>query len=72
MNKIETNDFIAEYPDDNKIKQAIFDRIIKYFKTCEAFQGESIYQNDDAQIDAIEVMSDIADDILKFNVKWKE
>ena len=72
MKTIETKDYIAEYSDNNQIKQAVFNRVIKYFKTCEAFQGESIYQNDDAQIDAIEVMSDIADDILKFKVTWKE
>ena len=43
-----------------------------YFTEHQAFDGESINQRDNPIIDAPNVMSDIADDIIKFVVEYKE
>ncbi len=69
---IETDDVIVEYDDSDSVKQAVFDRVLEYFKEFESFHGESICQRDDTIIDAPYVLSDIADDILKFKVTYKD
>lgn len=60
------------YNDDDATKQAVFDRVMAYFTEHQAFDGESINQRDNPIIDAPNVMSDIADDIIKFVVEYKE
>lgn len=69
--KIETSDFVAEYEDGENIKNLVFERVMKFFKENEAFCGEQIMQSDRTLIDAPNVLSDIADDIIKFKVEWK-
>ena len=70
--KIKYEDYEVEYADNEEIKQQVFDRLIKYFNDCQSFSGESIMQCDNAIIEAPNAMADIADEILKFNVTWKE
>lgn len=61
-------DYVVKYQATNEIKDAVFNAVLKYFKDHQAFSGEVIMQNDDCVIDAPEVMSSIADDIIKFEV----
>lgn len=72
MATLETTEAIVTFNDDEATKQAVFDRVLEYFKKHEAFHGESIHQMDNPIIDAPSVMSDIADDILKFSVQYKD
>ena len=60
------------YNDDDATKQAVFDRVIAYFKKHDAWDGESVFQRDDPLIDASNVLADIADNIIKFDVEYKE
>lgn len=60
------------YNDDEATKQAVFDRVIAYFKKHDAWDGESICQRDGPLIDAPYVLADIADNIIKFDVEYKE
>lgn len=71
MKKIETSDFICEYDDSDSIKNAVFERVMEFFKDHVSFNGECIIQNDISLIDAPNVLADIADDIIKFSVEWK-
>lgn len=71
MKKIETGDFVCEYDDSESIKNAVFERVMEFFKTHESFSGEQIMQSDSPTIDAPNVLADIADDIIKFSVEWK-
>lgn len=63
---------IVTYNDTQEIRDAVFERVMKYFIEHEAFFGESIHQSDDPIIDAPNVMSDIADDIIKFKFSSEE
>lgn len=63
---------IVTYNDTQEIRDAVFERVMKYFIEHEAFFGESIHQSDDPIIDAPNVMSDIADDIIKFKFQSEE
>lgn len=70
--RIETNEVIVTYDASDNIKDAVFNRVIAYFKEHKVFQGETIHQMDNTIIDAPSVMSDIADNIIKFNVIYKD
>lgn len=72
MATFETPDMVVTFKDDEATKQAVFDRVMAYFKEHEMFSGESIHQCDATIIDAPSVLSDIADDIIQFDVVWKE
>lgn len=70
--KIIVGDLTIQYKDDDDIKQKVFDRVIKYFVDHQSFHGEVIHQNDDCIIDAPSVLSDIADNIIHFEVESNE
>ncbi len=72
MSTFETPDAVVTFKDDEATKQAVFDRVMAFFKEHESFCGESICQCDGPIIDAPNVLADIADDILCFKVEWKE
>ena len=69
--KIETGDFIVRFDDSQVVKDEVFDALIKWYMEMEAFSGESIMQADEPQLTAAEKLSDIADDIIKFDVQYK-
>lgn len=60
------------YLDDEATKQAVFDRVIAYFTENKAFSGEVIHRRDGATIDAPYVLANIADNIIRFQVEYKE
>ena len=70
--RIETEDFIVWFMSGDDTKGEVFSALVKWYKKHEAFSGESICQGDDTIIDATNILSEIADDILKFKVDWKE
>lgn len=72
MATFETPDMVVTFKDDEVTKQAVFDRVMSFFKEHEMFNGECIHQCDATIIDAPSVLSDIADDIIRFDVVWKE
>lgn len=69
--KIETNDFVCEYEDNDNVRNAVFERVMQFFKDHESFSGESIMQSDSPLIDAPNVLAEIADEIMEFKVDWK-
>lgn len=72
MTKLETEDFIVEYKDDQEARDAVFEKVLEFFIEHKSFHGEAIMQSDAPQIYAPELLSDIADDIVKFDVKNKD
>lgn len=70
--EIETDHLIVSYKDDEEVREKVFKRVLGYFKENEIFSGEAIHQDDNAIISAPNVLSDIADDILMFNVVDKD
>jgi hypothetical protein len=65
-------ELIVSYEETPELKDKVFERVMQFFKTTEHFSGESIMQSDDAYEKAPEVLSDIADNIIKFNTTWRE
>ena len=72
MAEIQTKDCTATYRDDEETKQAVFEKVIGFFAEYQSFSGESVMQNDDTQINAPALLAEIADEILHFNVEWKD
>ncbi len=68
----EFDDFTVKYDDSHETKYKVFDRLIEFFVKHKLFNGESICQRDVPQIEAPMLLSEIADDIIKFDVDWKE
>lgn len=51
--------------DSPEIKKVVWDRLIAYFRKHGAYCGESVMQCDGPNIEASEVMSEIADIVFK-------
>jgi len=70
MKEIKTDNFIARYNDNQATKDAVFKKVIAFFKRHEAFNGECICQCDEPMIDAPYFMADLADNIIEFDVEY--
>ena len=66
------DDFTLTYKDDQKTRDAVFERLLAWFFKHKSFSGESIMQSDAPQIEAPVLLSDIADDIIEFDEDWHE
>lgn len=71
MAQLETKHLRVTYKDDAATKEAVFQRVMAYFVKHEAFFGESIQQRDATIIAAPDVLADIADDIIGFEIEEK-
>lgn len=60
------------YSDTTETKELLFQKLLEFFKTTETFSGESVCQSDRAIIAAPELLSDIADEIFKFDIKYTD
>ena len=66
------DDFILSYEVGEQVNEHIVSRLLQWFIKHEAFCGESIMQNDNPQIYAAPFLSELADEVFKFDVIWKE
>ena len=63
----------VSFEDSPELHKKVFEHLLEnYFKKYNCYFGECIMQDDDSQIYAPEVLSDIADDIIKFDVNYDE
>ena len=72
MKTIELNEFTVSYDDSQETKDSVFEAVIAFYKKHESFSGEEICQCDGPVIDAHSHLANIADDIIKFDVKWND
>jgi len=63
----------VSFEDSPDLHKRVFDFLMEnYFKKYDCFFGEGIMQSDDPQIYAPEVLADIADNLIKFEVTDSE
>lgn len=67
-----TQEATVTYKDSQTTRDAVFTKVLAWFLDQEIFCGESIMQNDATQLTAPELLSEIADDVLQFDVMWDE
>lgn len=53
-------------------RDEVFDRLIAWYFEHQSFDGECVVQNDNPAMDAPNILAEIADDIIKFDIKWDE
>lgn len=70
--KIDTEELTIEYDDTLSIRNKVYHKVMEFFIKHESFNGESIMQCDEPQMDAAKFFADIADNIMKFKVSCKE
>ena len=62
----------VNYDDSEEAIQSVFKKLLDdYYFKHHSFSGEGIMQSDSPQQEAPVILSEIADDILKFKVKWE-
>ncbi len=70
--KIVKKDLIVEYKDDYDTKNAVFNALIAWYMKHKTFDFESIMlQDENSQLEAPYILANIADKIIKFDVKYK-
>lgn len=60
------------YDDSIEAKACVFDAVIAFFIKHEAFDGETCSQSDRVILDCYDFLSELTDDIIKFDVHWNE
>lgn len=69
--KVKDEDLKVSFDDTPELRDAVFEKVISFFEKHESFHGEAIMQSDDPQIYAPQLMADLADDIIKFELKYE-
>lgn len=70
MNRIiRTKHYTVEFEDTIELRDRVFEAVLEFYVDYQAFDGDAIMQSDDPQIYAPVVLSEIADDLFRFNVK---
>ena len=64
--------YSTSYDDSERAKEKLYNEVVNFFLEYEVFDGESIYQCDRVQEPILELVSDIAENILKFKTKWRD
>lgn len=60
------------YKDDPETRDMVFKHVVDWYFKHTCFSGECICQMDEPQIDAPIFLSDLAEDVLKFDVGPEE
>lgn len=68
--KIVKEDMIIKFDASQETKDKVFSRLIAFYLEHESFSGECIQQSDGPLIDAPYVLSDLADDVICFDVEY--
>ena len=64
---------VVTFDDSQEVKDKVFEYLItNFYFEYGSFTGECIMQTDNPQIYAPEILSNIADDIIKFKVEWPD
>ena len=72
MKTVKTKNYTVKFSDNEGVKDKVFKRLIAFYLHHEAFSGEQIQQSDEPVIDAPTLLSEIADDIIKFDVEYTD
>ena len=72
MVQFQDNFSIVRYKDSDFVKEQVFNAVVEWCKKHSAYAGEMICQSDTTIIEAPDLMATIVDDIIKFDVEWKD
>jgi hypothetical protein len=72
VRSIQMDGYTVEFNDSREMRDAVFESIVQFCQKHGSFAGESIMQRDDPQAEAPVLLSDICDDIIKFNECYED
>lgn len=72
MKTEKTDDYELTFDDSQECKDKCYELLLAFFKEHEAFSGECICQNDSPQIEAPNLLSEIAEKAFKFDAIYNE
>lgn len=58
---IKTDDIEVAYEDTPELRDQVFTKVLGFLINHQVFSGESVMQDDEAQLDAAEFLGDLAD-----------
>ena len=70
IKEFKTKNASGTYNAGRDVEKEVFKRVIEFFKEHECFSGECMHQCDGPQLAAPEFLSDLLDDVLKFEVNF--
>lgn len=68
MNTIIREKCIVSYKKDQLTKEKVFAAVLDYYQQLDLYSSQEIGQSDIAKIDAIQLMQDLAEDVLGFEI----
>lgn len=71
MQSYKTDYYEVTWEDDEATRNAVFNRVLDWYVKMESFNGESIMQCDEPQIEAAPLLAELADKFFKFKTEWK-
>lgn len=70
--EIKRKDLIIIYEDTEKKRDLVFEKLLNWYIEKDCLLGEVLQQSDDCLLDAPNILSDILDNIIKFEYKYKD
>ena len=68
----EDNEHKVSCKDYDDLKRAVLiEKLLDWYVEHDSYCGESILQNDDFHMDAVEILANLADNHFKFEDEWK-
>lgn len=69
----DVNGLIIEINDDVETRNLLYDKLLEFFlQNSAACSGEGLYQSDSAQVNSLEIIAEIADNILEIETKYED
>lgn len=68
---VETDEYTLTYDAGPEIQNQLYTKMLGFYKRHHAFSGESVMQCDGPQLEAPELLAEIAEEIFNFDVEWK-
>jgi hypothetical protein len=72
LRMIVQDDMTVTFEETDELKSQVYEKVLQFFLDMGAFSGESIMQSDDPQLEAPELLSDLADYHFRFQVEYHE
>jgi len=71
MRKVIHDELTIDFRDDTETKEVLYAKMLDWFVKTELFTGESLQQSDKTSVDSPILLSEIAEEIFKFDAMWK-
>ncbi len=72
LHQFETDEYVVSYEETEEVKNLVFHCLVSFFREHEFFNGESLFQSDEGQIESPNVLAELLDKVFKFKITYKD